>query len=275
MMCMDEPMVITIQTMNKLLSAPHPSICTMLYMFYYYTAKWQKTQTPKATVSYCVRGTGMGEHTIRKARKELSNLGLIRDIKLKGHGKYIGAYVQVVFAKTPRPYNSPQAENREGEAKTPRPYNSPQAENREGNACELLKRNAYELVESVQPGPCGLEPAKPSNTGKAPKKKSSAQRKRVNSPDEEFNLFWQAYPRKQGRKVAAKAWTKAGADLPPIPEILAALEVQRRSAQWQDPQFIPMAATWINQYRWEDESAPEQTKHEYTPRANNEQMQHR
>ena len=37
--------------------------------------------------------------------------------------------------------------------------------------------------------------------------------------------------------------------------MLAAIEKQKASAQWQENggQFIPYPATWLNQNRWEDE----------------------
>ena len=37
--------------------------------------------------------------------------------------------------------------------------------------------------------------------------------------------------------------------------ILAAVKVHKRTEQWQREggRFVPMAATWINQRRWEDE----------------------
>ena len=40
--------------------------------------------------------------------------------------------------------------------------------------------------------------------------------------------------------------------------ILAAVAAQKRTEQWQREggRFVPMAATWINQRRWEDEVAP-------------------
>ena len=36
--------------------------------------------------------------------------------------------------------------------------------------------------------------------------------------------------------------------------MLKALEVQKKSKQWADKQFIAYPATWLNQRRWEDEA---------------------
>jgi len=69
---------------------------------------------------------------------------------------------------------------------------------------------------------------------------------------EGFDEFWQAYPRKEGKEAARKAWPKAASELPAI---LAALEWQRASDAWRDPQFIPHGSTYLNGRRWEDDPA--------------------
>jgi hypothetical protein len=72
----------------------------------------------------------------------------------------------------------------------------------------------------------------------------------ANGHDERFDKFWGAYPRKEGKKAAHKAFDKALKETS-IETILAALE--RRKPQWRDPQFIPQPAKWLNQGQWEDE----------------------
>lgn len=70
-----------------------------------------------------------------------------------------------------------------------------------------------------------------------------------------FVAFWQRYPRKrdgksEARKAHAKALTTATAE-----EIMDGLE----SYQFSDnPQFWPMAATWLHKERWthEPDTAP-------------------
>jgi len=69
---------------------------------------------------------------------------------------------------------------------------------------------------------------------------------------QEFNTFWGIYPRKLGKGEAKGAFVKAvdkfGADV--------VLEGATRFASDPNlpaPQFIPRAATWLNQERWDDE----------------------
>lgn len=70
-----------------------------------------------------------------------------------------------------------------------------------------------------------------------------------------FDRFWQAYPRKTAKPQAAKAFARLRPDEPLLSRMLAALALQRQSAQWQrdDGQFIPHPSTWLNGRRWEDE----------------------
>lgn len=68
-----------------------------------------------------------------------------------------------------------------------------------------------------------------------------------------FNAFWSAYPKKTGKPAAEKAWRGGRLTSADLPKLLEAIEAQRRSRQWADPQYIPYPSTWLNQRRWEDE----------------------
>jgi len=73
-----------------------------------------------------------------------------------------------------------------------------------------------------------------------------------------FERFWQAYPRKVGKKKAAGAFRRLKVDDSKLSLMLAALAQQAQSAQWlkDDGRFIPHATTWLNQERWNDEDGP-------------------
>lgn len=82
--------------------------------------------------------------------------------------------------------------------------------------------------------------------------------------------FWADYPRKTAKADARKAFTKAWKKLPPHEEegiIVGGLE--RAKAGWEDAQFIPHAATWLNGERWTDEAVPQPT-----PRKANDRPDH-
>jgi len=72
---------------------------------------------------------------------------------------------------------------------------------------------------------------------------------------ERFEVFWKAYPRKTGKDAARKAFAKRNPSQELLDKMLAAIEQQKKSEQWQKNrgQFIPLPTTWLNQGRWEDE----------------------
>lgn len=72
------------------------------------------------------------------------------------------------------------------------------------------------------------------------------------SREEEFELFWKAYPRHEGKQKARDAFKKVTV---PLEVLLTAIEKQKESAQWSkdNGQFIPHPTTWLNGRRWEDE----------------------
>ncbi|KKL62318.1 hypothetical protein LCGC14_2186380, partial [marine sediment metagenome] len=70
-----------------------------------------------------------------------------------------------------------------------------------------------------------------------------------------FEAFWNAYPRKVGKPAAIRTWKKTWSKPNPVASdgIMAGLERWKQTEQWQNPQFIPYPATFLNQRRWEDE----------------------
>lgn len=66
-----------------------------------------------------------------------------------------------------------------------------------------------------------------------------------------FEKFWEAYPKKVGKKEAGRAFKKVKE---PLNVLLDAIEEQKLSEQWskENGRFIPNPATWLNQGRWED-----------------------
>ena len=72
--------------------------------------------------------------------------------------------------------------------------------------------------------------------------------------DTRFDTFWEAYPKKQNKAKALKAWRKISPSPDDLERFLVALRVQKQSRDWlkQEGQFIPYASTWLNGERWED-----------------------
>lgn len=70
---------------------------------------------------------------------------------------------------------------------------------------------------------------------------------------ESFSKFWKAYPRhtNTSKKEAFNKFCKAIAKTT-LENMLDAIENQKKTKQWIDG-YIPMATTWLNQERWDDE----------------------
>ena len=89
----DEPMVIPQALITKILKLDRASDCIALLMFYYYTAKWQKNNQPKATNQYARQGLNWGMERVKKTKKILMDNKII-DVG-QGRGKYgfTGTYI--------------------------------------------------------------------------------------------------------------------------------------------------------------------------------------
>lgn len=118
------------------------------------------------------------------------------------------------------------------------------------------------------PGPeeCDIETQNAASCGEMPQGAARIQSRiqnpesesRIQNPntrearEAEFEVFWSAYPRKEGKKKAKGVFEKVTTSLDIL---LEALERQKKSAQWSkdNGQFIPHPATWLNGKRWEDQ----------------------
>lgn len=76
-----------------------------------------------------------------------------------------------------------------------------------------------------------------------------------------FDAFWNAYPRKDSKQNARKAFAKA-AKAHGSGKLIE--EIQRWAGLWEsagvEKRFIPHAATWLNGQRWDDEPPPPRLK---------------
>lgn len=72
---------------------------------------------------------------------------------------------------------------------------------------------------------------------------------------DDFDLFWESYPRKVAKVAALKSWKRIKPSITMRQIIMTALEFHKQQEGWQkdNGKFIPHAATWLNQHRWEDE----------------------
>jgi len=97
---------------------------------------------------------------------------------------------------------------------------------------------------------------KPVTTNKNDKNEKNE--KKTTLAGEEFNSFWQTYPKKTGKGKALESWLKKK---PCLATCLKTISWQKVTNDWtkEGGKYIPMPTTWLNQERWDDEpvaSAP-------------------
>ena len=97
----EEPVVISKHTLDVLLKQDKPGDLIALYTFYYYTAKWQRTNQTRCTTGYVAKGLGWTEERVRARKKVLVGLGLIQDVVARNEiNKITGHYVRIKFIWT-------------------------------------------------------------------------------------------------------------------------------------------------------------------------------
>lgn len=71
----------------------------------------------------------------------------------------------------------------------------------------------------------------------------------------DFELFWQNYPKKTAKGDARKAWDQTTSIRPDMKTVIEAIHKQCQTEQWRenDGKYIPYPATWLRAERWDDE----------------------
>jgi len=83
--------------------------------------------------------------------------------------------------------------------------------------------------------------------------------------EQQFELFWQIYPRKAGKKTAKKAWLDIKPDEIMFSAIMMAINTANQYWKHQgiSLKHIPHPSTWLNEERWDDEFPAEQLSSPY------------
>lgn len=92
-----ELVILSKATIDSFLKKENASDLIALYIFYYYTAKWQKTNQIKATTGYTAKGLGWGDDRVIRNKKELIIMGLVEDVQEKSGGKIEGWYIKIKY----------------------------------------------------------------------------------------------------------------------------------------------------------------------------------
>lgn len=97
----DQLVILTTGSIKKFLSSDNPGDLMSLYIFYYFTAKRQKTNRVWCTNEFVMNGLHWGEIRMARAKKELIELGLITNIQRRGEeGQVKKWYVRLNYIFT-------------------------------------------------------------------------------------------------------------------------------------------------------------------------------
>ena len=242
----NELIIITKQTFDAFLRSDFPADLIALYNFYYYTAKWQETNQPKCTTGYTAEGLKWSNAKVRRAKKELMRLGLVEDVQRKVNGKVTGCFIKLNYIikqeNVHHPYDFSQCGNNE-ENNQIHPNDFPQGGN--VHRVENLQTNAL--------SPNNINALSSDNT-----KESDSDTKKKYSLKElekDFEEVWKAYPKKQGKEAAKKAYIKTRKAGTSNCEIVAGLTRYRMyiTQNKTEDRYIKHGSTWFNQKCWEDD----------------------
>lgn len=209
-----------------------------------------------------VRATGLTDRSIRNAKKQLKEMGLISDAPERGTS---GLRLNLEVTRSEAEPLSVKVErgstNDRKDVPLPRKdVPPPRKEIPPINNNHHLTTNNHQKKESSQnpssdlfTDPIAEQPSfQPKATPSTPKLERT--------PEQDFDEFWAAYPRKEGKGSARKAFEKARRKISQrllIRCILAWPFAEKLSDRGD---FRPHPATWLNNERWLDESVRHELK---------------
>lgn len=93
----DDLLILNKITVDRLFQLENCADCIALYVFYYKTAKWQKTDTVKANDQYVKKSLKWGISKIQKTKQTLKEHGLIDIVQRRKDGKIEGWFIKVSY----------------------------------------------------------------------------------------------------------------------------------------------------------------------------------
>ena len=206
---------VTKPSIDRLLRMQNPGDCIALYTLYCYIRKWQNNCNVRATSRFVMNALDWGRDRFATAKNQLIEAKFIEDVQTREEDNKLDKwYVKVRYAMS----------------------------------STLGKFHTTEIPQ------CGKTADKyPLMVNEIPFNGNEIQsrddrKKELKGKSDDFETFYSSYPKKAAKPNARKAWDKNKCNLE---QVLPALEKHKKT--WNDPQFIPHPATWLNQRRWEDD----------------------
>lgn len=93
----DDLLILNKITVDRLFQLENCADCIALYVFYYKTARWQKTNTVKANDQYVKKSLKWGISKIQKTKQALKEHGMIDIVQRRKDGKIEGWFIKVSY----------------------------------------------------------------------------------------------------------------------------------------------------------------------------------
>lgn len=93
----DNLLVLSKNTIENIFKLENSADCVALYLLYYKTAKWQKTDTIKANDSYVQKSLKWGRDKTLRTKQALKDNGLIEIIQRRNNGKIDGWFIRIHY----------------------------------------------------------------------------------------------------------------------------------------------------------------------------------
>ena len=143
----DDLLIINKTTIDKLFALENSAECVALYVFYYKTSKWQKTNKIKANDEYVKKCLKWGYDKIRKTKQTLKENGLIEIIQDRKEGRICGWYIKVSYLVSKKSIEDIKIKVEEQEVNTPDKQEVGNSRSGEQNLSALKDNNISALKE--------------------------------------------------------------------------------------------------------------------------------
>ena len=172
----DDLLILNKITIDRLFQLDNCADCIALYVFYYKTAKWQKTDTVKANDQYVKKSLKWGISKIQKTKQTLKEHGLIDIVQRRKDGKIEGWFIKVSYLVSERKAEEikikVQDSNNTQNKQVVQDSNNTQNEQVENATCGSEETNA--LKENIKCLKKEIEMLKDNKKERKPKKQTKS-----------------------------------------------------------------------------------------------------
>ena len=237
-------LIINRQTVDRLFYMQNCADCIALYMFYYKTAKWQKTNCIRAVDDYTKKCLNWGSDRLRKTKQILKSEGLIEVVQSRNSQNISGWYIKINYI-VPTDIITQAAESlqeaRTLESKNTRKQEHLKPTSRFQTTNALINTNNMLKEDNSQ--------VKNKNINNKSKNNLT-----INSKNSKFDLFWENCPRKHNKEKSLQKYlyiVNSG-----IPEEIL-ISKMKLYAEYVtvtniDTKYICTPIGWLSAKKWED-----------------------